>query len=197
MNINNNLTETDIDNIDVKFQLEHQIQIQETKKSGWTFDKINSMKIRCYKTGELNRSNYVKIPLKSNALKNFKNNDKYCFLWPFLAYLHPGENDDPNRVSDYKQYFDELKIEGFDSTNGIECSEVHKFEKLNNSSMNLSENFYQDQNERKHNLIPIEVSKNDPDKVIDSLIYKNHYALIKKLNVFLGDHQKILSLDDV
>ena len=59
LNININLTETDINDIDVKSQLEHQIQIPETKESGWIFDKINSMKIRLYKTEELNRSSYV------------------------------------------------------------------------------------------------------------------------------------------
>ena len=37
LNINNNLTETDINTIDVKSQFE-QIQIQETKESGWIFD---------------------------------------------------------------------------------------------------------------------------------------------------------------
>ena len=76
MNINNNLTETDINNIDVKSQLEHQIQVQETKETGWIFDKTNSMKIRFYKTEELNGSSYVKIPLRSNALINIKNIDK-------------------------------------------------------------------------------------------------------------------------
>ena len=49
LNINHNLTETDIGNIDVKSQLEHQIQIQETAESGWIFDRIKSMKIRFYK----------------------------------------------------------------------------------------------------------------------------------------------------
>ena len=44
LKINNNLTESDIDNIDIRSQLEHQIQIQETKESGWIFDKIISMK---------------------------------------------------------------------------------------------------------------------------------------------------------
>ena len=39
-------------------------------------------------------------------------------------------------------------------------------------------------------MIPIEVSKNESDKVIDLFIYKNHYALIENLNVFLGDHHK-------
>ena len=61
LNINNNLTESDIDNTDVKSQLEHQIQSQETKESGWIFDKINAMKIRFYKTEELNGSCYVKF----------------------------------------------------------------------------------------------------------------------------------------
>ena len=59
--INQNLTESDIDNIDVRSQLEHQIQNQETKESGWIFDKINSMKISFYKTEELNGSFLLKF----------------------------------------------------------------------------------------------------------------------------------------
>ena len=51
-------------------------------------------------------------------------------------------------------------------------------------------NFYQDQNNWRHKLIPIEVSKNSSDRVIDLTIYKNHYLLIKKLDVFLRDHNK-------
>ena len=80
LNINNNLTETDNNNIDVNSQLEHQIQVQETKESGWVFDKINSMKMRLYKTGELIGSSYVKIPLRSNALINIKNYDKLRYF---------------------------------------------------------------------------------------------------------------------
>ena len=51
-------------------------------------------------------------------------------------------------------------------------------------------NFYQDGDEWKHNLLPIEISKNESDRVVDLLIYKNHYALFKKLHVFLGKHNK-------
>ena len=39
LNINHNLTQTDIDNIDVKSPLEHQIQQEKMKYSGWRFDK--------------------------------------------------------------------------------------------------------------------------------------------------------------
>ena len=64
LKINQNLTQSDIDIIDVRSQLEHQIQVQETKKCGWIFDKFLLMKISFYKTGELNGSSYVKISLR-------------------------------------------------------------------------------------------------------------------------------------
>ena len=221
LKINNNLTESDIDNIDIRSQLEH--QIQETKESGWIFDKINSMKISFYKTTELNGTSYVKIPLRTSAILNIQNNDKLCFIWSILASLHtcqndhpnrvnnyvqyfnelnfqnfdftnglhPCQNDHPNRVNNYVQYFNELNFQNFDFTNGFKCSDVHRFNEINNLSVNIYElNFYQDGNKWKHNLIPIEISKNGSDKVVDLLIYKNHYALIEKLHVYLGDHNK-------
>ena len=191
LKINNNLAESDIDNIDVRSQLEHQIQIQETKDSGWIFDKIISMKTSFYKTTELDGTSYVKIPLRSNAILNVQNNDKYCFIWSILASLHPCEKNHPNRVNNYVQYFNELNFQNFDFTNSFICSDVHRFDEINSLSVNIYEiNFYQDGDKWKHNLIPTEISKNESDIVIDLLIYKNHYALIKKLHVFLGDHHK-------
>ena len=35
--------------------------------------------------------------------------DKYFFLWLKLDCLHPCKNDQPNRVSNYREYFDELE----------------------------------------------------------------------------------------
>ena len=143
LNINHNLTESDIDNIDVRSQLEQQIQNQEMKESGWIFDKINSMKISFFKTTELNGTSYVKIPLRSNAILNIQNNDKYCFIWSILASLYPCENTHPSRVNNYLQYFNELNFQSFDFTNGFKCSDVHKFNEINNLSVNIYElNFY-------------------------------------------------------
>ena len=48
--INHNSRETDIDIIDIKSPLEHQIQVQEMKESGCRFDRSNSMTIYFYKT---------------------------------------------------------------------------------------------------------------------------------------------------
>ena len=81
-----------------------------------------------YKSGELKGSSYVKIPLRSSALVNIKNDHKYCFTWSILASLHPCENGNPNRVSIYIQHFNELKISGFDFSNGFKCSDMHKSE---------------------------------------------------------------------
>ena len=153
--------------------------------------KNNSMRKYFCRTGELNGSSYAKNSLRSNAILKIENNIKYCFIWAKSAHLYPCNINHPNRVSNYKQYFNELNTEGFDFTNGFKRSDVHIFEKLNNLSINVFElNFHQDKNKWRHILIPIEISKNYSGRVIDLLICKNHYALIKKFNVFLGDHHK-------
>ena len=161
------------------------------KDSGWRFDEINSMTIYFYETCETNGRSYVRIPLRPSAFLNTENDNKYCFLWPILAYIHPCNINHPNRVSNYRQYFNELNIQDLDFTNGFKCNDVHIFEKLKNLSINIFElNFYQDQNKWRHKLIPIEVSRNESDRVIDLIFYKNHYALIKILNVSSGDRHK-------
>ena len=76
LNNNHNSTEGDLDKIEFRFLLEHQILHQEMKESGLRFDELNSMTIFFYKTGELNGSIYVKIPLSSNAILNYENNVK-------------------------------------------------------------------------------------------------------------------------
>ena len=43
--INHNLTQSDLDNINIISPLEFQIQQQDIKDSGWRFDKINSMTV--------------------------------------------------------------------------------------------------------------------------------------------------------
>ena len=107
LNISHNLTESDRDKTDIKSPLEHQIQQQEVKNFGWRLDKINRMAVYFYKTVELNGSNYVKIPLRSNDNSIIENIEKYCFIWSVLASLHPCNNNHPYRVSNYKQKFDE------------------------------------------------------------------------------------------
>ena len=84
----------------------------------------------------MNGSSYVKVPLRSSAILQIETDDKVCFLCSTFASLHPCKNSHPNRVSYYRQYLFELNIQAFDFTNGFKCSDVHKFEKVNNLSKN-------------------------------------------------------------
>ena len=94
------------------------------------------MKISFFKTGELNGSSYVKIPLRSSAILNIQNNDKYCFIWSTLASLHPCENDNPNRVLNIEFKPIELNITVLIFSNGFGCSDMHKYKKLKTLSIN-------------------------------------------------------------
>ena len=85
--------------------MEHQIQQQAMEVSGWRFDKINSMTLYFYQTGIMNASKYIKNPLRSSAIMNIGSNDKNCFIWSILASRQPCNNNHPNRVLNYKQFF--------------------------------------------------------------------------------------------
>ena len=126
--------------------------------------------------------------MSSSANINIENDDKYCFNWSVVGKIHPCNSNHANRVSNYRQYFIEINIEGFHFTNGFKCSDVGKFEKGNKLSINVLEiNFHQDHSKRRHKIIPIEVIKNETDRVIDLIIYKNHFVRIKKLHLFFGN----------
>ena len=119
--------------------------------------------------------------MRSSVILNIENDDKYCLLLSNLAFSHPCNNNHPNRVSKDRPYFNEINIEAFDLTNGSKCNDANKFEKLNNISINIFElNFYQDQNKWGPKLVPIEISKNESDIVVDLLLYKNYITLSLK-----------------
>ena len=103
LNINHNLTESDLDKIGIKSPLEHQIHQQEMKDSEWRIDKINSMTVYFYKIGELNGLSFVENLLRCFAILIDENDDKYCFLWSILAYLHLCNNNHSKRVSNLKK----------------------------------------------------------------------------------------------
>ena len=74
--VTHNLTQSRIDNITIQCDLENRIQSIEMKESGCNFQRIKTMTISFNKSGELNASSYVKIPLSSSALVVIKNDDK-------------------------------------------------------------------------------------------------------------------------
>ena len=87
LNNNQNLTQSDFDNIDIRSQLERRIQNQnqDTIDSGWRFVKIDSMTRFFYKTTRLNGSTSLKIPLRSSAFLNIENEEKILFPLVFIS----------------------------------------------------------------------------------------------------------------
>ena len=128
-------------------ELDAQIENLEMKDRCWRFCKIVTMTIYFYKTDELNGRSYVKIPLRSSAILNIENADNYCFLWSVLAHLYPCGNSDchPNRISNYREYFNELKIVGLDFSIGFKTSDVSIIKKMKNLAINIVRlQFYQE-----------------------------------------------------
>ena len=97
MNSSQKLAESDIENVNIISQVEHQIQNQEIKDSGWIFKKIISMEITFCNTNEMIGS--IPFLFRSSAILIFENDDKDCFLWSIIASSHPCENIISNSVS--------------------------------------------------------------------------------------------------
>ena len=136
------------------------------QESGCNFQRVNSREISFHKTGEIKSSSYEKLLLRSSGILNIRNDVKYCFIWSIPAHLLPCELIS-NRISEYRQNFDELNFEGFAFKHGYSCTDLHKFEKMNNSSEVIFELiFYPEQNIWKHKQIPIGISKNVSDRIV-------------------------------
>ena len=183
------LTRIQLNDIDIMTQLDNEIENRDMEGSGWNIQGINHLKIYFHKTNPINGMTYKKFPIRTNAILNIQNADTYCFLWSILANIHPiNDKNHPYRVSKYVAYRNELNIGDIDFTNGMKISDIDKFENLNNQlPINVFE--YTKDQDNDYNLVPIYISKNiENRRIIDLILYKNHYILLKKLHVFIGKH---------
>src|SRR5277367_3957754 len=107
----------------------------EGKGSGYRFKIINFLQININKHTPLNGSSYIGLPKwikDKKACINVKNKDNKCFMWTILSALHKVEKD-PQRVSHYKKYENELNFDGIEFP--VKISDIEKFEKLNKISI--------------------------------------------------------------
>ena len=78
-----------------------------------------------------------------NIFSNNENDDKYCSIASILASLHPCENTHTDRISIYRQKFNEINLERFDFIDAFKCSNVKNFEKIYSLSIkNFELSFY-------------------------------------------------------
>ena len=190
VDIIDNLTRLQLNDLDIMTDLDNEIENRDMEGAGWNVQGINHLKIYFHKTNPINGMTYKKFPIRTNSILNIQNNDTYCFLWSILASIHPVDKD-PHRVSKYIPYQNELNINDIDFTNGLKITDINKFENLNNQlSINVFE--YTTDEENDYKLVPLYISKNiENRRIIDLILYKNHYILLKKLHVFIGKHDNI------
>ena len=179
------LTRLQLNDLDIMTDLDNEKDNRDMEGSGWDIQAINHLKIYFHKTNVMNGLTYVKFPIRSNSVLNIQNTDTYCFLWCILANIHPVDRN-PHRVSKYLPFQNQINITNIDFTNGMRITDIDKFENLNNQlAIKVFE--YSTEEDNDYELVPLYISKNiENRKIIDLILYKNHYLLLKKLHVFIG-----------
>jgi hypothetical protein len=141
--------------------------------SMWIFKKVLTLDLHIGRYQPLKGSSYVALPEKlklKNAIINVQNDDNKCFKWAILSALHP-PSCKPYRVSKYKNIDHNLKFPQFPTP----ISDIHKFERDNNISVNLyGENYL------------LQKSTHISETHVDLLLYKGHYSWIKSFSRFCG-----------
>ena len=149
--------------------------------SGWRIEGILSCNVNVSQYTPLKGSSYIDLPEKIKNkqccvnVQNFKDNK--CFLWFILSALYP-QKLNPHRLSAYKNYENGLNFD--DISFPVKLDKISKFEKLNNININI---FRYDEN---YNIFPLQISKNNFEKVIDLLLINhdnnNYYCWIKNFD---------------
>ena len=155
--------------------------------SGWSIDKILKLELNTVEYVPLQGSSYLPLPRKiqkKKAVLNVKNSDQKCFLWTVLASVHSvSRSDNPNAVSHYLQYENQLKTDMLDFPTSV--SSIAEFEKRNKISVNVF-------GLEKDEVYPLQITKfRDMPHHVNLLLFSKgeirHYCLIRNLNRLLSD----------
>ena len=129
--------------------------------------------------------NFEKVPkifYNSNMINVIKNKDEKCFIYCYIRkYLNP-VNKHSERVSlKNKEFVKKLEDELEYNFDDVKIKDLNQIKNL------LETNIYVytcDQNLK--NKIPIYKSNKNYDKILDLLLYENHYMNIKRIDLFFN-----------
>ena len=158
-----------------------QIGIFQNKGSGWYFKEAVNLEIHTVDYKPMRGSSNISLPdfiTRKKVIININNDDKKCFLWCVLRYLHPVERS-AHRISDLQQYENELNTQGIDFP--VKVKDISKFESLNPTipginvfSVNENNKFY-----------PLRMAQRDTQNTIALFLYEEdgkYYSLIKSFS---------------
>ena len=142
----------------------------------------------------LKGSSYIELPKylqTKKAIVNVKNQDNECLKWALLSALHPVEHGrNPDRVSKYKPYENELNFAGVGFP--VTLKDIPKVEKQNNLAINV---FGYSQQAGIH---PLYLTNDLDHEPINLLLltevkdgkFISHYSWIKDFNRLCQDQTK-------
>ena len=165
------------------------------------FEKIpqdTKYKFLCYKKVEINIfkyealkkhiGSYILLPksLQRHGLINIKNDDNYCFIWSYIRYLNPQEQN-PNRIKlTDKQLFDEIKqkLINFNfplQINKTNIKEIENILKIKICILTSDDN---------NNVYTMFTSENNHPNDLNLFYYMNCICFIKDINKYLHRNNK-------
>lgn len=190
--LSNNIVTVTSDKNELFLSLVNEISVRlsnfERKDSGWSFVNVNYIDVNVNKYNPLRGSSYIKLPRDihlKKAVINVQNNDYECFRWAILSGLFPpGTNNRAHNVNTYKNHKDHVNFGNLPFP--IKLTDVHKFEKLNDLSVNVFGLEYNSQSKRHVVVGPLHFTKCKKTNHFNMLYItegsKGHYCLINNLS---------------
>jgi hypothetical protein len=155
------------------------------EESGLTIIKIDSLLLYINPYIISLGGSYVELPqniIRSQACINVKNKDNNCFLWSILAYYHVNDKlKNPSRLAHYKKSPFLEKLDTSMLIYPVDLNQITEFESKNKLRINVYKLLNDDKT-----ITNIYLSEKNEYQIINLLLYKNHYILIKNINRLLA-----------
>ncbi len=160
--------------------------------SGWIIAAVTGVFIEVIKYTPLTASGYIELPsgmpTRCNGVINIQNNDNKCFMWCVLRALHPVPHH-PERISNLRQYENELNFNGIEFPVSISDTTIKKFERQNPNILIALYTW------KVKGLVPIRIPPKNENKTLVRLLLiddgeKQHYCWIKDLSKLINNRSK-------
>lgn len=156
---------------------------------GWALKHVSFLEVNINKYNPLFASSYIRLPKSienKRAVLNIRNNDDKCFAYAVNAAIFPA-NGPPDEVSSYPHYSTLLRFDGINFP--VKLNDIHKFEILNNISINVFgiNNQYKDGKMVSEIVGPLHFTNKRQNTHVNLLLVTDiegntHYTLIKDLS---------------
>ena len=183
---------TAIDNM--ASDIEIKVENSQLKRSGYTINKIESIRIHYDKYNPTRAGKYIELPkwiATKKACINIKNDDDYCFKYCAQSRFYEiMKKDHPDRMYHYNKLKENdslIKWEGVEFPASNE--DIDTFEEINDRT--ISVNVYAIDPNGTNSIVVNRVTKiKNPSRHVNLLLLEendnNHYVLIKDYNKLMG-----------